>query len=170
MDVKSFVTFGPEWFTTFSLFLSTFSILLQQSNESFSNSCFESVKVIFHSPEMNVSLIIMYFSITALTACVFLLILKYLKEKPFGQQYLSDQLIITLMVSIFAIIAFLSVALTLREIIGPYSVLVTWFVIAVQQFLQLFVIMSMLSIQVAQFCNIYFASRCQLITNEIYIL
>jgi hypothetical protein len=75
---------------------------------------------------------------------------------------LSDQLIITLMVSIFAIIAFLSVALILREIIGPYSVLVTWFVIAVQQFLQLFVIMSMLSIQVAQFCNIYFASRYQL--------
>jgi hypothetical protein len=87
------------------------------------------------------------------------MILKYLKEKPYGQQFLTDHLIIGLLACLFTSIAFLSSAIILRELFGPYSISVSWCIILVQQFLQLVVVMTLLSIRVAQFCNIFFINR-----------
>jgi len=108
---------------------------------------------------MNILLIIMYISITATTATFFLLIIKYLKEKPFGQLFVSDHLSIGLLISVFMAIFFPSSAIILRELAGPYSVFISWSVIAIQQFLQIVVVLSLLSIQIAQFCNVFLTTR-----------
>jgi hypothetical protein len=108
---------------------------------------------------MNILLILLYFSISALTAAFFLVIRGYLKEKPLGKLFVSDQLYIGLLASVFVSIAFPSSAIIIREVTGPYSAAVSWSVIVVQQFFQLVVILSLLSIQIAQFCNVFLISR-----------
>jgi len=112
-----------------------------------------------YQPKMNLLLILLYFSISALTAAFFLVIRGYLKEKPFGKLFVSDRLYIGLLASVFVSIAFPSSVIIIREATGPYSVAVSWSVIVVQQFFQLVVILSFLSIQIAQFCNVFLISR-----------
>jgi hypothetical protein len=108
---------------------------------------------------MNIPLIALYISITVSTGILFLMIIRYLKEKPFGRQFVSDHLSIGLLSSVYASIVFMASAIIAREMAGQFSVAASWSVIAIQQFLHLVVIMSLLSIQVAQFCNIFFMSR-----------
>jgi len=108
---------------------------------------------------MNILLVLMYLFISGLTAFLFLVIIRYLKEKPFGKLFVSDRLSIGLLASVFVSIAFLSSAIILRELAGPYSVAISWSVIVLQQFLQLVVVVSLFSIQVAQFCNVFCINR-----------
>ncbi len=108
---------------------------------------------------MNILMIFLYFFISLSTGCFYLVIFRYLKEKPFGTLFVSDHLYIGLLVSVFFSVTFLSSAIIIREVTGPYSPAVSWSVIVVQQFLQMVVIMSLLSIQIAQFCNAFFINR-----------
>jgi hypothetical protein len=108
---------------------------------------------------MNILIIFLYFFISLSTGCFYLVIFRYLKEKPFGKLFVSDRLCIGLMVTVFFSVTFLSSAIIIREVTGPYSPAVSWSVIVVQQFLQLVVIISLLSIQIAQFCNVFFINR-----------
>lgn len=86
---------------------------------------------------MNILLIMLYLFITISTGVLFFIIIKYLKEKPFGKQFVTDHLNVSLSASIFADIAFLSMAVILREIIGPFYVSVGRAVIIIKQFFQL---------------------------------
>ena len=63
------------------------------------------------------------------------------------------------MLAILFSIIFLSSVIILRELIGPFSELLTWGVLVLQQFLQSFFGWSLLSFQVASFCNVFFIDR-----------
>ena len=101
----------------------------------------------------------MYLGITTVTGLLLLTIVKYLKDKPFGKQFVTDHLSITLSWSIFGSVAFLSAAIIIREIVGPFDHWISQVVLFLQQFFNLHLIMCLLSMQVAQFCNVFFSDR-----------
>ena len=111
------------------------------------------------SSKMNVLLVAIYLTITLSTSLSFFLMIRYLNDKPFGRQVITDKLIIGLMLAILFSIIFLSSVIILRELIGPFSELLTWGVLVLQQFLQCFFGWSLLSFQVASFCNVFFIDR-----------
>jgi hypothetical protein len=46
---------------------------------------------------------------------------RYLKEKPFGRQVVTDDLSVVLAVAIFVGVAFLTSVVTIREVFGPFT-------------------------------------------------
>lgn len=106
-----------------------------------------------------VALIFLYLPITTASAALLVLIIKYLNDKPFGRKFVSDRLSIGLLSTMLFAIVFLSSAVILRELTGPFSPFMSWAVITMQQFLQLVFLVSLFSLQVAQFCNVFFISR-----------
>ena len=108
---------------------------------------------------MKLLLVLMYFSITTCTGLLLFLIIKYLQEKPFGKQFVTDHLSINLSWAIFASVAFLSAAIIVRETFGPFDDQISKLVLFWQQFFNLQVLMCLVSMQVTQFCNVFFSDR-----------
>lgn len=108
---------------------------------------------------MEVFLILLYFSIMLSTGILFFLIIKYLQDKPFGQQFVTDRLSVQSSIVIVILISNLSIAIIVREIFGPFPEWITKSISTVQQFLNLSFLMCLLSMQLAQACNIFFIDR-----------
>ena len=108
---------------------------------------------------MKLLLVLMYFSITTCTGLLLFLIIKYLQEKPFGKQFVTDHLSINLSWAIFASVAYLSGAIIIRETCGPFDDRISKLVLFWQQFFNLQVLMCLVSMQVTQFCNVFFSDR-----------
>ena len=104
-------------------------------------------------------LISIYLSIVLLTGSLLFLITKFLKDKPFGQQFVTDKLSADLAIFVFMTNFFLSFAIIIRELIGPFCEDTTQIVLAIQQFFNLSILMCLLAMQFAQFCNVFFSSR-----------
>lgn len=64
-------------------------------------------------------LIIVYLLITIVTGVLLFLIIKYMKEKPFGAQFVADHLSADLALSVFSATAITSFMIIAREIRGP---------------------------------------------------
>jgi hypothetical protein len=111
---------------------------------------------------MQVFLILLYVTITLVTGILLFLIIKYLQDKPFGRQFVTDHLSVYLSIAIFATNSFLSTAIILREIIGPFQGWIPKAIMIGQQFLNLSVLMCLLSMQLAQVCNVFFIDRCSI--------
>ena len=105
-------------------------------------------------------IILVFISITLLTATLLFFIIKYLREKPFGRQLVTHHLSVNLATAIFSGVAFLSAIIIVRELIGPFEEWVPIVVLVTQQIINLCVLMCMLSMQVEQFCNV-FAFQCK---------
>ena len=108
---------------------------------------------------MSMKIILVFISITLLTATLLFLIIKYLREKPFGRQMVTDHLSVNLATAIFSGVAFLSAIIIVRELIGPFEEWVPIVVLVTQQIINLLVLMCMLSMQVEQFCNVFCISE-----------
>ena len=104
-------------------------------------------------------LLSVYLGIVILTASLLFLIGKYLQDKPFGQQFVTDKLSADLAMFVFLTIFFLSFVIIARELIGPFSEHTTQIVLAIQQFFNLSILMCLLAMQFAQFCNVFFSVR-----------
>ena len=108
---------------------------------------------------MSVTIVLVFISITLLTAILLFLIIKYLREKPFGSQLVTDYLSVNLAISIFSGVAFLSTVIIAREVFGPFAEWVPIAVLVTQQIINHNSLMCMLSMQVGQFCNAFFTAR-----------
>ena len=104
-------------------------------------------------------LLLVYLGIVIFTASLLFLISKYLQDKPFGQQFVTDKLSADLAMFVFLTIFFLSFVIIARELIGSFSEHTTQIVLAIQQFFNLSMLLYLLAMQVAQFCNIFFSIR-----------
>ena len=104
-------------------------------------------------------LISVYLCIVIFTGSLLFLITKYLQDKPFGQQFVTDKLSADLAMFVFLGIFFLSFTVIIRELIGPFSEDTTQIVLAIQQFFNLSVLLYLLAMQVAQFNNVFFSLR-----------
>ena len=107
---------------------------------------------------MSFTIILVFSTITLITATLLFLIIKYLREKPFGRQMVTDHLSANLATAIFSGVAFLSAIIIVRELFGPFEEWVPIVVLVTQQLINLFVLMCMLSMQVEQFCNVFYIS------------
>jgi len=103
--------------------------------------------------------ILVYSAILVLTGTILYLIIKYLKEKPFGAQFVTDQLSIDVILSVFSTVFVTSVAVIFRELVGPFSVYGAEISLIFQQFSGSTITFNLLSLQVAQFCNVLFSVR-----------
>jgi len=104
-------------------------------------------------------LIVLYSSITIATGVLLYLITKYLRQKPFGAQFVADHLSIDLAISVFAVVLFTSVIVVAREILGPFSESMVNVLLVLQQATTAELSTNILSIQVAQFANVFFSAR-----------
>ena len=104
-------------------------------------------------------LISVYLFIVISTGSLLFLITKYLQDKPFGQQFVTDKLSADLAMFVFMTIFFLSFTVIIRELTGPFSEDTTQIVLAIQQFFNLSVLLYLLAMQVAQFSNVFFSLR-----------
>jgi hypothetical protein len=104
-------------------------------------------------------LIVLYSSITIATGVLLYLITKYLRQKPFGAQFVADRLSIDLAISAFAVVLFTSVIVVVREILGPFSESMVNVLLVLQQATTAELSTNILSIQVAQLANVFFSAR-----------
>lgn len=104
-------------------------------------------------------LILLYLLITATTGVLLYLITKYLRQKPFGAQFVADHLSIDLAISVFAVVLFTSVTVVAREILGPFDEFMVNVLLVLQQVTAAELSTNILSIQVAQFVNVFFSER-----------
>jgi hypothetical protein len=104
-------------------------------------------------------LILLYLSITTTTGVLLYLITKYLRRKPFGVQFVADHISIDLAISVFVVVLFTSVTVVAREILGPFSESIANVLLVLQQVTAAELSINILSIQVAQFANVFFSAR-----------
>ena len=64
-------------------------------------------------------LILLYVIINVLTGVLLYLIIKFLKSKPFGHQYVTDHLSIDFVIVLFASVSIYSASIIIRELTGP---------------------------------------------------
>ena len=100
-----------------------------------------------------------YLLIILSTGTLLFLMIKYWQEKPFGRQFVTDHLSVDLAITVFTCVAFLATANIFRELWGPFNETLTRFILMAQQMLNLSVLAYLLSMQIAQFCNVFFTSR-----------
>ncbi len=104
-------------------------------------------------------LIVLYLSITISTGVLLHLITKYLRQKPFRAKFVADHLSIDLAISVFAVVLFTSVTVVAREILGPFDEFMVNVLLVLQQVTAAELSTNILSIQVAQFVNVFFSER-----------
>ena len=104
-------------------------------------------------------LIFTYLLIIVLSGLPLWIIVKYLKEKPFGSQFVTDHLSSDLALSVFCAVTLASVLVLAREVIGPFDESTIKAVMVMQQLTTSAVITNILSLQVGQFCNVFLSSR-----------
>lgn len=78
-----------------------------------------------------------YLTITLLTGILLYLITKYMREKPFGSQFVTDHLSTDLAITIFVAIALTSSMIIAREILGPLDEISVKILLMLQQGLML---------------------------------
>ena len=86
-------------------------------------------------------------------------IIKYLRDKPFGKQFVTDDLSINLAMAVFSTNFFLSLAIVTREIFGPFHDWIVKPILFCQIFFQFCMLFSLLAMQVAQFSNVFYSDR-----------
>ena len=64
-------------------------------------------------------LILLYAAINVITGVLLYLLIKFLKSKPFGSQYVTDHLSIDFVIVLFASVSIYSLAIIIRELTGP---------------------------------------------------
>jgi len=84
-----------------------------------------------------------------------LTIVQFSKKKPFGRQFVTNQLGVDLAFIILATITLYVWTIIFKETFGPLEVVPLNVLWALMQFLQLMVSMYMISIQTAQFVSIF---------------
>lgn len=99
-----------------------------------------------------------YSTIIIVTAILLFTICKYLKEKPYGAQFVTDYLIVDAAITIFCAVSSIGFTVIGREV-GPLNDFGVGIFLSVQQFLNLAVSKHIQSIQAAHFFNIFFAAR-----------
>ena len=104
-------------------------------------------------------LILTYLLIIVLSGLPLRIIVKYLQEKPFGSQFVTDHLSTDLALSVFCAVTLTSVLILVREVIGPFDETSIKAVLVMQQLTTSAIVANILSIQVGQFCNVFFAAR-----------
>jgi hypothetical protein len=104
-------------------------------------------------------LAIVYLLITTLTGYLLYLIVKYLKKKPFGAQFVTDHLSVDLAFTVFTSVAFTSTTVVAREILGPFDEATVKILLVMQQMTATVLSLNNLSIQTALFVNVFFAAR-----------
>ena len=104
-------------------------------------------------------LVSVYLTIIVLSGISLYTIGKYLIEKPFGAQFVTDYLFIDLTFAVFCAVSTTGIAVIGREISGPFNNLEIPIFSYVQQFLYLSISTHIISLQIAQFCNIFFTER-----------
>ena len=100
-----------------------------------------------------------YSTIIIVTAILLFTICKYLKEKPYGAQFVTDYLIVDAAITIFCAVSSIGFTVIGREVYGPLNDFGVGIFLSVQQFLNLAVSKHIQSIQAAHFFNIFFAAR-----------
>ncbi len=109
---------------------------------------------------MPLPLVLLYLSITLASGILIFLIIKYFQDKPFGRQVVTDHLIVNLLSAVFCGVLYLSSVIICKEVFGPLTnSSSTKAVLFVQQFIHNGVLLCFISIQVAQFSNVFFSDR-----------
>ena len=103
--------------------------------------------------------IIIYIATLVLTGILLYLLLKYLKEKPFGGQLVTDHLSIDLIISLFTLVLVTCVSVIGRELFGPFNSIGAETCLILQQLASSSLAFNLLSVQVAQFCSILLSVR-----------
>jgi len=104
-------------------------------------------------------LIIIYLFIIIMSGLLLGLFIKYLKEKPFGAQFVTDHLSRDLAVTIFCTVCVASLIIIAREVHGPFNEATVDMALILQQFTNSAIVTNILSIQIGQICNVFFAAR-----------
>jgi len=78
-------------------------------------------------------LIVIYLTITILTGILLYLISKYMREKPFGSQFVTDHLSTDLAITVFVATALTSSMVIAREILGPLDEISVKILLMLQQ-------------------------------------
>ena len=104
-------------------------------------------------------LISVYILITLLTGTLLYLIVKYLKKKPFGAQFVSDHLCVDLALAVFSGVLYTSLTVIARELHGPFDDVTVEVILALQQLTAANLLTNILSLQFALFGNAFFAAR-----------
>ena len=103
--------------------------------------------------------IIIYIATLVLTGILLYLLLKYLKEKPFGGQLVTGHLSIDLIISLFTLVLVTCVSVIGRELFGPFNSIGAETCLILQQLASSSLAFNLLSVQVAQFCSILLSVR-----------
>jgi hypothetical protein len=104
-------------------------------------------------------LIVIYLFIIIICGLLLCLITKYLKEKPFGTQFVTDHLCGDLAVNVFCAVTLTSTIIIAREVYGPFDENAIKVILALQQLTTAAIVTTILSIQIGKFCDVFFAAR-----------
>ena len=104
-------------------------------------------------------LILIYVTIALLTGTLLYLIIKYLKKKPFGAQFVSDHLCVDLALTVFSGVLYTSLVVIAREFHGPFDDVTVKVILFLQQITAANLSANILSLQFALFSNAFFAAR-----------